>query len=64
MDFYEESNVLRKNNQDNSLSDNKLMKLDSITEKRYPSSDNELSARRYFDNELNKDIILRFNQTL
>ena len=45
LDFYDESNDLVKNNQDNDLNDNKLTNLDSITVKRKPTSDSELSNK-------------------
>ena len=45
LDFYDASNDLVKNNQDNDLSDKKLTNIDSITVNRYPSSDNELSTK-------------------
>ena len=56
-----------KNNQDNDLNDNKLPNLDSIdsiTSNRKPTSDNELSNKKYVDDELDKITIVRFNQTL
>ena len=62
--FYNESNDLVKNNQDNDLKDNKLTNLDSITVKRNPTSDNEVSKKKYIDDELDKNTIVRFNQTL
>ena len=40
LEFYNESNDLVKNNQDNDLNYNKLTILDSITVNRNPSSDN------------------------
>ena len=43
IDFYNESNDLVKNNQDNDLNDNKLTNIDSITINRNPTSDNEVS---------------------
>ena len=61
--FYDESNDLVKNNQNNDLNDNKLTNLDSITVNRNPNSDNELANERYIDDELDKNTILRFNQT-
>ena len=64
LDFYNESNDLVKNNQDNDLKDNKLIKLDSISVIRKPSSDNELASKKYVDDEPNKNTVLRFNQTL
>ena len=53
-----------KNNQDNDLNDNKLTNLDSITVNRNAGSDNEVANKKYIDNELDKNTILRFNQTL
>ena len=64
LDFYNESNDLVKNNQDNDLNDNKLISLDSISVNRKPSSDNELASKKYIDDELGKNTVLRFNQTL
>ena len=64
LDFYIESSNLVKNNQDNYLNDNKLLNLDSITVNRKPNQDNELSSKKYIDEELDKNTIVRFNQTL
>ena len=64
LDFYDESNDLVKNNQENDLNDNKLTNLDSITINRDPTSDNEVSNKRYIDNEIDKNTIVRFSQTL
>ena len=64
IDFYDESNDLIKNNQDNDFNDNKLLNLYSVTVNRNPTLDNELSNKKYIDNELDKNTIVRFNQTL
>ena len=64
IDFYEESSDLTKNNQDNDFNDKKLTNLDSVTVNRNPSLDNELSNKKYIDGELDKNTIVRFNQTL
>ena len=64
LDFYNESNDLVKNNQDNDLKDNKVTNLDSVTVNRKPSSDNELANKKYIDDELDKSTVVRFNQTL
>ena len=64
LDFYNESHDLVKNNQDNDLKDKNLIKLDSISVNRKPSSDNELASKNYIDDELDKSTIVRFNQTL
>ena len=42
----------------------KLTKLDSVTVNRNPSSDNEIVNKNYLDDELHKNTVLRFNQTL
>ena len=63
-DFYNESNDIVKNNQDNDINDNKLTNIDSITINRNPTSDNEVSNKKYIDVELDKNTIVRFNQTL
>ena len=49
---------------DNDHNDEKLTNLDSITVKRNPSSDTKKSNKRYVDDELDKNTIFRFNQTL
>ena len=64
LDFYDESGDLVKNNQDNDFNDNKLTNIDSITVNRNPTSDHELSNKKYIDDEIDKNTILRFNQTL
>ena len=64
LDFYDESNDLVKNNQDNDFNDKKLTNIDSITVNRDPTSDNELSNKRYIDDEIDKNTIVRFSQTL
>ena len=64
IDFYDESSDLVKNNQDNDLKDNKLTNINSIIINRNPTSDDEVSNKKHIDNELNKNTIARFNQTL
>ena len=64
LDFYDESSDLVKNNRDNDLNDKKLTNVDSITVNRNPTSDDEASSKRYFDDQLDKNTILRFYQTL
>ena len=65
IDFYDGSNDLVKNNQDNDLNDfEKLTNLDSITVNRNPTSDNEVSNKRYNDDSIAEGTLLRFNQTL
>ena len=62
--FYNESSDLVKNNQDNDFNDNKLINLDSIQVNRNPTLDNEVSNKKYIDDELEKNTIVRFSQTL
>ena len=64
IDFYNESSDLVKNNQDNDFNDNKLINIDSITINRNPTLDNEVSNKKYIDDELDKNTIVRFSQTL
>ena len=64
IDFYDESSDLVKNNQDNNFNNNKLTNIDSIQVNGNPNSDNELVNKKYLDDELDKNTIVRFNQTL
>ena len=65
LSFYdEEVDVYKRNNKDSDLKDNKLTNLVSITVNRNPSLDNELANTKFIDDELNKNTIVRFNQTL
>ena len=63
-EFYDESNDIVKNNQDNDLNDKKLTNLDSITLNRKTTSDNEISNKKYVDDELDKNTKVRFTETL
>ena len=64
IDFYDESSDLVKNNQDNDLNDNKLTNINSIKINNNPTDDKDVSNKKYVDNELDKNTIVRFNQTL
>ena len=64
IDFYDESSDLVKNNQDNNFNDNKLTNINSITINNNPSDNNHVSNKKYIDDELDKNTIVRFNQTL
>ena len=64
INFYDESNELVKKNQDDDPNDKKLTNLDSITITRNPTSDNQVSNKKYVDDQLDKNTIVRFNQTL
>ena len=63
-DFHDESSDLVRNNQDNDFNDKKKTNIDSITSNRNPSSDNEVTNKKYIDDELDKKLIIRFSQTL
>ena len=64
LDFYDESADLVKNNQDNDLKVNKITNINSITINNNPTDDNHVSNKKYIDIELDKNTIVRFNQTL
>ena len=64
IDFYDESGDIVKNNQDNDLNDKKLTNINSITINNNPTDDNHVSNKKYIDDELDKNTIVRFNQTL
>ena len=64
IDFYDESSNLVKNNQDNDFNDNKFRNLDSITINRNPTLDNEVSNKKYVDDSIGADTMVRFNETL
>ena len=61
IDFYNESNLLAKNNQDNDFNDNKLTNRNSITINTTPTDNNHVSSKKYVDDELDKDTIVRLN---
>ena len=50
-----------KDNQDNDLNDNKLTNKYSITINNNPTDDNHVSNKKYIDNELDKNTIVRLN---
>ena len=64
IDFFDESNDLVKNDRDNDFKDKKLTNIDSITVNRNPVSDNQLTNKKYVDDEISKNTIPRFHQTL
>ena len=64
IDFYDESTDILKNNQDNDFNDNKLTNINSITINNIPTDDNHVSNKKYIDDELDKNTIVRINQTL
>ena len=64
LDFYNESSDLVKNNQDNNFNDNKLTNINSIMINNNPTEDDQVSNKKYVDDQLDKNTIVRFNQTL
>ena len=52
------------NDRDNEFDNNKLTNLDSITNNKYPSSDNELANKKYVDDSIGEGNVLRIDQTL
>ena len=61
IDFYNESNDLVKNNQDNNFNNNKLTNINSITINTNPTDNNHISNKKYVDDQLDKDTIVRLN---
>ena len=64
IDFYNESSDLVKNNQDNNFNDNKLTNVNSITINNNPSDDDHVGNKKYIDDQLDNNTIVRFNQKL
>ena len=62
--FYNESTDLVKNNQDNIFSDNKGTNIDSISVNKILTLNEVFSNEKYVDDELDKNTLLRLNQTL
>ena len=61
IDFYNESSELVKNNQDNDFNDNKLTNINSITINTTPTDNNHVINKKYIDDELDKDTIVRLD---
>ena len=61
IDFYNESSDIVKNNQDNDLNDNKQTNVNSITINNNPTDNNHVSNRKYMDDGLDKNTIVRLN---
>ena len=64
IDFYNESTDLVKNNQDNDFNDNKLTNINSISINNNPTDNDHVSNKKYTDDQLDKNTIVRFSQTL
>ena len=66
--FHQEKETSRRdlvqNNQDNDLKDNKLTNINSITNNNNPTANNQVANKKYIDDELDKNTVLRFKQTL
>ena len=63
LDFYNESGVSVKNNQDNDFNDKKLTNLGSNKINRAPISDNEIANKKCVDDSIGEDKLVEFNQT-
>ena len=61
IDFYNESNHLVKNNQDNDFNNIKLTNINSITINTNPTNNNNVTNKKYVDDQLDKDTIVRLN---
>ena len=64
IDFYNESSDIVKNIQDNDFNDNKLTNVNSIANNNNTTDDNHVSNKKYNDDELDKNTLVRFIQTL
>ena len=62
--FYDESNDLTESYQDNDFNDEKLTNLVSIRVNRTPTSDNEITEKKYGDDLIEESTILKFIHTL
>ena len=64
INIYNESSNSVKNKEINKYNNNKITTLESFPVSRNPNSNNELADKNYIVDELNKNTILQFNQTL
>ena len=64
IDFYNESKDLVKFNQDFDFNDRKLTNLDSMSVSSNPKINEEVKNKIYVDGELDKNTIVKFNQTI
>ena len=62
--FYNASCDIVKKNQDNNLNNNKLTKTNSITINNNPTDDNHVSNKKYIDDELDKNTIVRLYKNI
>ena len=61
IDFYNKSNHLVRNNQDNDFNDNKKTNINSITINNTPTENNHVTNKKYVDDQIDKDTIVRLN---
>ena len=61
LDFYDESNDLVKNNQDNNFNNNKLTNINSITINTNANDNNHVTNKKYVVDPLDKDTIVNLN---
>ena len=59
--FYNESFNIVKNNQDNDFNNNKLTNINSITINKNPTNNNHVCNKKYVDDQLDKDTLLRLD---
>ena len=64
LSFYNEEVDLVKNNQDKDFNDNKLTNINSITINKSPTDNDHVSNKKHVDDQLDKNTIVRFSQTL
>ena len=66
IDFYNESNDLVKNNQNNNMNNKKLTNLDAVKINREPNLDYEVANKKYVDDSIGggKNNVLKYNQSL
>ena len=61
IEVYNESSKSVKNNQDNDFNDNKLTNINSITINTTPIDNNHVTNKKYIDDQLDKDTLVRLN---
>ena len=61
IDFYNESSYIIKENQDNDFNNNKLTIINSITINNNRTNNNHVCEKRYIDDQLDKNTLLRLN---
>ena len=64
INFFDELSDLLKKTQDNKFNDNKLTNIGSITVNRSPTSNNQVTNKKYVDDSIKNGHVLRFYRTL